>query len=65
MQKPFLFKQIVTWSCKSCTVALLTDYINNPIYQELPSEKSYFESSDERVYIDLRASFGYTKKWKN
>ena len=61
-QKHLLFKQFVTWGCGGCTVAPLTDYINNPVYQELPSEKDYFDSSDERVYIDLRASYGYTKE---
>ena len=46
-QKHLLFKQIVAWSCTGCSVAPLTDYINNPIYQELPTENDYFSSSDE------------------
>ena len=39
----------------------LTDYINNPIYQELIDEDDYFKiRSDKRIYLDLRASSGYT-----
>ena len=58
MQKHLLFRQFVNWSCDSCSVAPLTDYINSPIYQE-------FNSSDESIYLDLRASYGIQKKWKN
>ena len=37
--------------------------MNNPIYQELIDEEDYNEvKSDERVYLDLRASSGYTNK---
>ena len=61
----FLFKQFVAWTCNGCSIAPLTDYVNNPIYQELPTESEYFSSSDERVYLDLRASYGYTKEMEN
>ena len=41
----------------------MTDYINNPIYQELIDENDYFEiESDERTYLDLRASSKYTNE---
>ena len=40
----------------------MTDYINNPVYQEPPTGSEYFSSSDERVYLDLKASYGYTKE---
>ena len=55
-QEHLFFKQFVAWSCNSSTVAPLTDYINHPVYQELHTESDYFSSSDERIYIDLRAS---------
>ena len=55
-QEHLFFKQFVAWSCNGSTVAPLTDYINHPVYQELPTESDYFSSSDERIYIDLRAS---------
>ena len=60
-QKHLLYKYFVAWSCNGCSVAPLTDYINNPIYQELVDEDNYNETkSDERVYLDLRDSSGYT-----
>lgn len=41
----------------------MTDYISNPIYQELIDENYYFETdSDERIYLDLRASSKYTNE---
>ena len=41
----------------------LTDYINNPIYQELIDKDDYFETkSDERIYVDLRASSRYANE---
>ena len=37
--------------------------MDNPIYRELPDEEEYFGlKSDERVYLDLRASSGYVKE---
>ena len=37
--------------------------MDNPIYQELPDENTYYSvKSDERVYLDLRASSGYVKE---
>ena len=60
-QKHLLYKQFVPWHCNGCTVAPLTEY--NPIYQELPNEAEYLgEDSDEQIYIDLRASYGYTNE---
>ena len=35
----------------------------NPVYQELIPEGYYFEvKSDERLYLDFRASSGYVKE---
>ena len=59
-QKYLLYKQFVTWSCNVSSVAPLRDYINNPIYQELIDEDYFDARSDERIYLDLRASLGYT-----
>ena len=50
------------WSCNGCSTAPLTDYINNPVYQELIDEGYCAEWSDERIYLDLRASSGCTKE---
>ena len=46
------------------SVAPLTDYINNPVYQQLIDEDDYFDSRSERIYLDLRASSGYTSEAK-
>ena len=61
-QKRLLYKQFVPWSCKGYSIAPLTDYVNNPIYQELPEKSEYFSTSDERIYLDLRISYRYTKE---
>ena len=48
-------------SCKGCSSAPLTQYKNNDIYRELIEEDDYFSDEiDERVYIDMRRSNGYT-----
>ena len=57
-----MYKQFVAWSCNGCSIAPLTDYINNPIYQELPKESECFSTRDERIYLDLKASYGYTRE---
>ena len=62
-QKHLLYKPFVAWSCNGCSTAPLTDNINNPIYQELIDEDDFFWSkSDERIYLDLRASSEYTNE---
>ena len=70
-QKYLLYKQFVAWSCNGCSSDPLTGYTNNPVYQELIHENDYNGVwTDEKVYLDLRASAGYTsgeekleKKW--
>ena len=62
-QKHLLYNQFVVCSCNGCSTAPSTDYINNPVYLELIDEGDYFGSkSDERIYLDLRASSGYTNE---
>ena len=62
-QRYFLCKQFVAWSHDGLSVAPLSDYINNPVFQELISKGDYFGvKSDERVYLDLRASSNYMKE---
>ena len=62
-QKYLLYKQFVAWSCNRCSAAPLTDYTNNPVYQELIDEEDYCdEQSDERIHLDLTASSGYTNE---
>ena len=51
----------VAHSCYGCSSAPLTQYKNNDIYQELIEEDDCFsDENDERVYIDMRRTKGYT-----
>ena len=43
-----------------CSITPLTDYANNDVYKELPKQKGFFETSYEKLFIDLRKSKGYT-----
>ena len=53
----------MAWSCSESNVAPFSDYMDNPVFQELVSEDDYFDvRSDERMYLDLRASSGYVKE---
>ena len=53
----------MAWSCNSSSVAPISDYVDNPIFQELLDQETYFSAkSDERIYLDLRASSGYVKE---
>ena len=62
-QRHLLYKRFMAWSCGGSSVALLSDYMDNPIFQELVSEDDYVGvKSDERMYLDLRASSGYVNK---
>ena len=36
--------------------------MDNPIFRELPDEEEYFSlKSDEKIYLDLRATSGYVR----
>ena len=60
-QKHLLWKQYDAWHCSRYTAARISDCINNTAFQELLFELDYFcNKSNEKVYIDLRDSLGYT-----
>ena len=62
-QKHFLWTQYISWHCNGYTNAPDSDYINNPAFQDLLLENTYMSNiSDERMYIDLRDSLGYTNE---
>ena len=64
-ERYLLWKQFVAWNCNESSVAPITDYINNPIFQEPPDEDAYYSvTSDERIYLDLRATCRYVKEAK-
>ena len=39
-QKHLLYKQFVAWRCNGYSTAPLSDYINNPVYQELVDQEA-------------------------
>ena len=62
-QRHLLYKQFLAWNCNGSSVAPITDHIDNPIVQEFPDENKYFSlKSDEKVYLDFRATSGYVKE---
>ena len=64
-QKHLLYKQFVAWNCNGSSIAPLVEYMDNPIFRELPGEEEYFSlKCDKRMYLDLRASSGYVKEAK-
>ena len=51
----------VSYWCNGYSTAPLPEYANNEIYQELTKERNYFkDTSDKKLYIDMRRSKGYT-----
>ena len=59
-QKHLLYKQFVAWNCNGSSATPLTDYMDSPIFRELPDEEEYFSlKSDEKVCLDLGATSGY------
>ena len=52
---------IKCYSCDGCSTAPLTQYKNNEIYQEITEwDKFTSNETDDRIYIDMRRSKGYT-----
>ena len=47
MQWHLLWNQFVAWNCNGSSIAPLADYINNPIFQELPDENAYYNVKSE------------------
>ena len=62
--KFLLYNQFVVQYCKGCSIAPLSDYANNPVFQELHSQSKYFTFADKKIFIDLRCGKGYTNKIK-
>ena len=59
--KNILYKMLVAKACDGCSTAPLTQYKNNEIYQEITEEDKFADNdTDDRIYIDMRRSKGYT-----
>ena len=50
-QKHLLWKQCVTWQCNGYTAAPISDYINNPVFQEFLVRLFWYfgAKSDEKI----------------
>ena len=59
-----LYNTFVAWVTKGSSIVPESDHLYNEIRQELPSRNNYFTDSDERVYIDIRRSKGYTGEFE-
>ena len=58
-EKWLMYKMFVAYICNGATFAPLTEYKNNPVYQEMTDEYLYRSNTkDDRIYIDMRRSKG-------
>ena len=55
-----MWKQYLVWCTNGYSTAPVTDFINNPIAQELKKIEYFSDRFDERLYVDLRTRRGYT-----
>ena len=56
-----LYRIFIAYNCNGCTTAPLTQYKNIEIYQEITPEDEYIDNTkDDRIYLDMRRSQGYT-----
>ena len=59
-----LYNAFVAWITKGSSIVPESDYLYNEVRQELPNRNTYFTDSDEKVYIDIRRSKGYTGEFE-
>ena len=59
-----LYNAFVAWVTKGSSIVPESDYLYNEVRQELPTRNKYFTDSDEKVYIDIRRSKGYTGEFE-
>ena len=55
-----LYNAFVAFVTEGSSIVAESEYMNNEVRQELPNQNTYFTDSDERVYIDMRRSKGFT-----
>ena len=48
----------------SSSIVPESDFMYNEARQEPPNRKTYFTDSEERIYIDIRRSKGYTDEFE-
>ena len=60
--KYLLYSQYFTSYSKGLSIATLSDYAHNPVYQELPKLNNYFTNGNEKIFIYLRRGKCYTNE---
>ena len=60
-----LYNTFTAWVTNGSSIAPQSDYAYNKTYQELPKTDKYFSNADERVYIDIRRSKGFTGEFEH
>ena len=60
--KFLLSLQFVAWYCKGSSIAPLSDYTHNPIFQELSTMSQYFPNFNQKIFIDSGSGKGYTNE---
>ena len=62
--KPWLHEMFVAYfCCKGSSMTPITKYMNNKIKQDmLKAKKIFADESDEKMFIDIRRSKGYTEE---
>ena len=59
-----LYNPFFAWVTKGSSIVPEADYLYNKTKQELSNRNTYFTDSDEKVYIDIRRSKGYTGEFE-
>ena len=59
-----LYNAFRAWVTNGSSIVSDDGYVHNETAQQLPTMSSYFTDSDERVYIDLRRSKGFTDEFE-
>ena len=58
-----LYCTLAAFTCGGRSSAPITQYINNPIHQELTEEDEFTKATrDDRIYVDMQRSKGYTEE---
>ena len=59
-----LYNAFVAWVTNGSSIVPESDYLYNEVRQELLNRNKYSTDSDEKVYIDIRRSKGYTGEFE-
>ena len=52
-EKFLMYNMFVACQCNGCTFAPLTDYKNNPVYQDMTDQYEYYGNTKDNVFISI------------